>query len=208
MDSSSWRTLARRSAPVTAEERSARTGPRRYSPSTRTSRSRRAREAWSPRIPRKSIACSSACATRGAPTAAGGSSMRVWASTTGSTTFAPPSGSPSSTSSTEILARRRSVAARYQTLLADIDGLELPCADDAEHERSWFVYVVALPEGVDRERVIGVLEAHGVQTARYLPCIHLQRVHARPIRLRRRVVPHCRGGKQAHARASVSHAAR
>ncbi len=74
----------------------------------------------------------------------------------------------------EILARRRSAAARYQTLLGDIDGLELPCADDAEHERSWFVYVVALPEGVDRERVIGVLEAHGVQTARYLPCIHLQ----------------------------------
>ena len=29
---------------------------------------------------------------------------------------------------------------------AGIEGLELPCDDDADHERSWFVYVVALPE--------------------------------------------------------------
>ena len=74
----------------------------------------------------------------------------------------------------EILARRAAVAARYTELLSDIDGLELPCADDAEHERSWFVYVVALPRDADREAVIGALEARGVQTARYLPCIHLQ----------------------------------
>ena len=74
----------------------------------------------------------------------------------------------------EILSRRAAVAARYTELLSDIDGLELPCADDAEHERSWFVYVVALPRDADREVVIGALEARGVQTARYLPCIHLQ----------------------------------
>ncbi|HWQ24339.1 MAG TPA: DegT/DnrJ/EryC1/StrS family aminotransferase [Gaiellaceae bacterium] len=74
----------------------------------------------------------------------------------------------------EILARRAAVAARYRALLADIEGLELPCDDDAEHERSWFVYVVVLPAGSDREAVIAALEARGVQTARYLPCIHLQ----------------------------------
>jgi perosamine synthetase len=74
----------------------------------------------------------------------------------------------------EILARRSSVAARYAELLAEVEGLVLPCPDDPEHERSWFVYVVALPEGTDRERVISTLEARGVQTARYLPCIHLQ----------------------------------
>jgi perosamine synthetase len=59
-------------------------------------------------------------------------------------------------------------------LLAEIDGLELPLADDADHGRSWFVYVVALPEGTDRERVIAALTEHGIGTARYLPCIHLQ----------------------------------
>ena len=73
-----------------------------------------------------------------------------------------------------ILEGRSDAAARYQRLLQGIDGLELPCADDERHTRSWFVYVVALPPGTDRERVIGELDAAGVQTARYLPCIHLQ----------------------------------
>jgi dTDP-4-amino-4,6-dideoxygalactose transaminase len=74
----------------------------------------------------------------------------------------------------EILRGRGEVAARYAELLAGVPGLELPCADDADHERSWFVYVVALPAGADREAVIASLTADGVQTARYLPCIHLQ----------------------------------
>jgi perosamine synthetase len=74
----------------------------------------------------------------------------------------------------EILALRSSVAERYGELLGDIEGLELPCPDDAEHERSWFVYVVALPPGTNREAVIAALGERGVQTARYLPCIHLQ----------------------------------
>ncbi len=74
----------------------------------------------------------------------------------------------------EILAGRAAVAASYGELLREIEGLELPSADDAEHERSWFVYVVALPRGSDREAVIETLESRGIQTARYLPCIHLQ----------------------------------
>ena len=74
----------------------------------------------------------------------------------------------------DILAGRAAVAARYAELLSSIPGLDLPCADDADHERSWFVYVVTLPAGSDREAVIASLDARGVQTARYLPCIHLQ----------------------------------
>ena len=73
-----------------------------------------------------------------------------------------------------ILDARAAVAARYGELLAGVPGLELPCADDTEHERSWFVYVVTLPEGADREAVISSLTERGVQSARYLPCIHLQ----------------------------------
>jgi dTDP-4-amino-4,6-dideoxygalactose transaminase len=34
--------------------------------------------------------------------------------------------------------------------------------------------VVALPPDADREAVIATLESRGAQTARYLPCIHLQ----------------------------------
>jgi perosamine synthetase len=74
----------------------------------------------------------------------------------------------------EILAARASAAARYARLLGGIDGVELPSADDADHTRSWFVYVVALAQGIDREAVIQELERRGIQTARYLPCVHLQ----------------------------------
>jgi perosamine synthetase len=73
-----------------------------------------------------------------------------------------------------ILELRRAAAARYGELLRDVDGLEVPLADDADHVRSWFVYVVTLDRGVDRERVIGDLERQGIATSRYLPSIHLQ----------------------------------
>jgi perosamine synthetase len=73
-----------------------------------------------------------------------------------------------------ILRLRGEAAARYTQLLDAVDGVRAPRPDDAEHTRSWFVYVVELEEGVDRERVIAALQADGVQTARYLPCIHLQ----------------------------------
>jgi perosamine synthetase len=73
-----------------------------------------------------------------------------------------------------ILALRSAAAARYAELLADVDGLEVPLADDAEHVRSWFVYVVTLARGTDREHVIAELAREGIATSRYLPSIHLQ----------------------------------
>ncbi|HEY3181653.1 MAG TPA: DegT/DnrJ/EryC1/StrS family aminotransferase [Gaiellaceae bacterium] len=72
-----------------------------------------------------------------------------------------------------ILPARREVASRYAELLAGID-VETPLADDADHERSWFVYVVKLPAGVDRDAVIARLGEEGIACAPYLPSIHLQ----------------------------------
>jgi perosamine synthetase len=72
-----------------------------------------------------------------------------------------------------ILAARRGVAAEYAELLADAD-VELPLVDDDEHERSWFVYVVKLPSGVDRDGIMQRLAGEGIATAPYLPSIHLQ----------------------------------
>jgi dTDP-4-amino-4,6-dideoxygalactose transaminase len=74
----------------------------------------------------------------------------------------------------EILALRAGAAGRYAELLADVEGVEPPVADDDDHRRSWFVYPVRLPEEVDRERVIATLAEAGVETSRYLPSIHLQ----------------------------------
>ena len=74
----------------------------------------------------------------------------------------------------EILPLRAQVAARYDELLGGIDGVELPLADDVDHVRSWFVYVVALPDNDARERVIATFEREGIGYNRYLPSIHLQ----------------------------------
>ena len=73
-----------------------------------------------------------------------------------------------------ILELRAEVAARYGELLASVDGVEPPLPDDADHRRSWFVYVVKLARGVDRERVLSKLASQGVEAAHYVPCVHLQ----------------------------------
>jgi perosamine synthetase len=74
-----------------------------------------------------------------------------------------------------IIELRSQVAERYRALLNGVDGVALAAPDDAEHKRSWFVYVVRLAPQLDREQVIDFLTREGVATSRYLPCIHLQR---------------------------------
>ena len=72
-----------------------------------------------------------------------------------------------------ILAARRRVAGRYTELLAGLD-VETPVPDDDDHVRSWFVYVVKVAGGVDRDGVMARLIAEGVACAPYIPSIHLQ----------------------------------
>jgi perosamine synthetase len=73
----------------------------------------------------------------------------------------------------DMLAARARVAGWYRDALAGFDGLELPCEDAGGDVRGWFVYVVQLPHGVDRDDTIRALTARGVQSKPYLPAIHL-----------------------------------
>jgi perosamine synthetase len=73
-----------------------------------------------------------------------------------------------------ILELRAEVAARYADLLSRVEGVEPPLADDADHKRSWFVYVVQLAEGIDRNGVMAKLAEQGIASKPYLPSIHLQ----------------------------------
>ena len=73
----------------------------------------------------------------------------------------------------EILSLRRQAADRYTDLLSDLDVTPL-APDDADHKRSWFVYVVQLGPGVGRDAVMRALRSEGVATAEYVPCVHLQ----------------------------------
>jgi perosamine synthetase len=74
----------------------------------------------------------------------------------------------------EMLADRARVVSLYREALAGIEGLELPCPDrDGGARRGWFVFVVQLPRGVDRDAVVRRLLELGVQSKPYLPAIHL-----------------------------------
>src|SRR6476469_423851 len=73
----------------------------------------------------------------------------------------------------DMLASRVRVADAYRAALANIEGLDLPCADAGGNRRGWFVFVVQLPRGVDREATVRTLAARGIQSKPYLPAIHL-----------------------------------
>jgi perosamine synthetase len=72
-----------------------------------------------------------------------------------------------------MLAARARIAGLYSQALAGVEGLELPCPDADGDRRSWFVYVVQLPRGVDRDATIRALRERGIDSKPYLPAIHL-----------------------------------
>jgi perosamine synthetase len=73
----------------------------------------------------------------------------------------------------EMLVGRARVAGLYREALAGIEGLELPCEDTGGCERGWFVYVVQLPRGVDRDATVRALDARGIPSKPYFPAVHL-----------------------------------
>ncbi len=72
-----------------------------------------------------------------------------------------------------MLAERARVAALYGDALGSVEGLTLPCRDADGARRGWFVYVVQLPRGVDRDGVVRELGSRGVPSKPYFPAVHL-----------------------------------
>jgi perosamine synthetase len=91
----------------------------------------------------------------------------------------------------EMLAGRVRVAGLYREALLDIEGLRLPCADCNGDTRGWFVFVVQLPAGVDRDDMVGTLLGMGVQSKPYLPAIHLMSFYRERFGYREGMFPVC-----------------
>jgi perosamine synthetase len=72
-----------------------------------------------------------------------------------------------------MLERRAAVAALYADGLAAVDGVTAPIPGRDAERRSWFVYTVRLPAGVDRDATIARLADRGIASKAYMPCIHL-----------------------------------
>jgi perosamine synthetase len=83
----------------------------------------------------------------------------------------------------ELLNARDNVAALYRERLTQLGAepagedethdIVLPCENNGDERRGWFVFVVQLPEGSDRDAVISSLADQGIASKAYLPCIHL-----------------------------------
>lgn len=74
----------------------------------------------------------------------------------------------------QLLIARQKAAKWYEKRLSKIPGVNLLKADDKNHQRSWFVYVIKLDKKINRDQVIIKLSHKGIPAKAYLPAIHLQ----------------------------------
>ena len=74
----------------------------------------------------------------------------------------------------EILDKRAKVAEMYGEKLAEVEEVQVPYIAPYVSRMSWFVYVVRLERGIDRNKVIKYLNEEGVQCKPYFTPIHLQ----------------------------------
>ena len=74
----------------------------------------------------------------------------------------------------EILDKRAKVAEVYGEKLAEVEEVQIPYIAPYVSRMSWFVYVIRLRRGIDRNGVIKYLNEEGVQCKPYFTPIHLQ----------------------------------
>jgi perosamine synthetase len=74
----------------------------------------------------------------------------------------------------EILEKRAKVARMYGEKLAKVEEVQVPYIAPYVSRMSWFVYVIRLDRGIDRNKVIKYLNEEGVQCKPYFTPIHLQ----------------------------------
>jgi perosamine synthetase len=75
----------------------------------------------------------------------------------------------------ELLRKRQQVANWYLDRLRQVPQVIPFPAQSAESHRSWFVFVVRLEEGIDRDGVMRSLDREGIPSRPYFSPIHLQK---------------------------------
>jgi dTDP-4-amino-4,6-dideoxygalactose transaminase len=68
--------------------------------------------------------------------------------------------------------RRRVIAEAYLKGLSSLPGLELPPADSATDKSSWYLFVVQLPPGSDRDALAAELHRRGIGTSVHFRPLH------------------------------------
>jgi len=73
-----------------------------------------------------------------------------------------------------LLENRQAVADMYNTRLGDIKDIEIPYISPATTRKSWFVYVIRVSMGINRDEFAAALEKEGIPVRPYFSPIHLQ----------------------------------
>jgi dTDP-4-amino-4,6-dideoxygalactose transaminase len=74
----------------------------------------------------------------------------------------------------ELLAKRERVANWYSERLKNVAGVQIPYVAPTTTRMSWFVYVVRLAPGIDRNIVMAALDKWNIPSRPYFTPIHLQ----------------------------------
>ncbi|SHI53189.1 perosamine synthetase [Lutispora thermophila DSM 19022] len=74
----------------------------------------------------------------------------------------------------EILKKRSKVAELYNDLLRDVPGVSIPYISPHVTMMSWFVYVIRLDKGIDRNKVMEELQSRGIGCKPYFTPINHQ----------------------------------
>jgi dTDP-4-amino-4,6-dideoxygalactose transaminase len=74
----------------------------------------------------------------------------------------------------ELLEKRARVAGWYQERLSELPMVEIPEVAPTTTKMSWFVYVIRVAAGIDRDAVIHRLAEEGIPARPYFAPIHLQ----------------------------------
>ena len=91
----------------------------------------------------------------------------------------------------ELLMGRERVAGLYREALQEIPEVTLPCENSGQAKRGWFVYVIQLPHGVDRNAVVTELGTRGIAAKPYFPAIHLMTYYRETFGFREGQFPIC-----------------
>ena len=73
-----------------------------------------------------------------------------------------------------LIDQRNAVANLYNQRLAIIKGIETPSVSPETTRMSWFVYVIRVAKGIDRDKFAAMLDAEGIPVRPYFVPIHLQ----------------------------------
>jgi perosamine synthetase len=79
----------------------------------------------------------------------------------------------------ELLTKRERVAQMYNERLGRLAGVSVPHVAATTSRSSWFVYVVRLAAGINRNQVMADLQEQGIPSRPYFSCIHLQPFYRR-----------------------------